>query len=279
MIDLRSDTVTRPSPAMREVMASAPVGDDVLGDDPTVIRLEARVAEMLGKEDAVYVPTGTMSNQIAFRTHTEPGDMAIMDGSSYDLSVAVFTGSAHPGQIDLHRHVLLGGAGGALHEQGRVAADGGRQMLAHPGLRRAGHSEEQQRPIRGEGGDGDLHQPPLADVLGQDNGAIGQLTTQQVLDHRIAGYRFQVSADRVVGIGMGRAFVIESDGVASVEPIDETGRRRFLVEQGARVFRVELLDNLGRAFDIGEDDRHLLTFALERGTLTPGATRRSTAFT
>ena len=58
MIDLRSDTVTRPSPEMREVMASAPVGDDVLGDDPTVIRLEAHVAEILGKEDAVYVPSG-----------------------------------------------------------------------------------------------------------------------------------------------------------------------------------------------------------------------------
>ncbi len=83
MIDLRSDTVTRPGEAMRAAMASAPVGDDVLGDDPTVIRLEARVAELLGKEDAVYVPSGTMANQIALRVHTRPGDRVVMDGESH----------------------------------------------------------------------------------------------------------------------------------------------------------------------------------------------------
>ncbi|MCG6955046.1 MAG: aminotransferase class I/II-fold pyridoxal phosphate-dependent enzyme [Gemmatimonadetes bacterium] len=83
MIDLRSDTVTLPTPAMREAMARAPVGDDVYHEDPTVLELEARVAELLGKEDAVYVPSGTMSNQIALRTHTEPGDMAIMDASAH----------------------------------------------------------------------------------------------------------------------------------------------------------------------------------------------------
>ena len=83
MIDLRSDTITRPSEEMRAVMASAPVGDDVLGDDPTVIRLEERVAELLDKEDAVYVPSGTMANQIALRVHTRPGDRVVMDGESH----------------------------------------------------------------------------------------------------------------------------------------------------------------------------------------------------
>ncbi len=83
MIDLRSDTVTLPTPAMREAMAHAPVGDDVYGEDPSVKQLERRVAELLGKEDAVYVPSGTMSNQVALRTHTEPGDMAIMDGAAH----------------------------------------------------------------------------------------------------------------------------------------------------------------------------------------------------
>ncbi len=83
VIDLRSDTVTRPSPEMRELMASAPVGDDVLGDDPTVIRLEARVAEILGKEDAVYVPSGSMANQIAVRVHTRHGDRIVMDARSH----------------------------------------------------------------------------------------------------------------------------------------------------------------------------------------------------
>ena len=83
MIDLRSDTVTRPTEAMRAAMASAPVGDDVLGDDPTVRRLEERVAGLLGKEDAVYVPSGTMANQIALRVHTRPGDRVVMDADSH----------------------------------------------------------------------------------------------------------------------------------------------------------------------------------------------------
>lgn len=77
MIDLRSDTVTTPTAEMRRAIAEAEVGDDVFRDDPTVRELEERVAAILGKADAVYVPTGTMSNQIALRTHTEPGDMVL----------------------------------------------------------------------------------------------------------------------------------------------------------------------------------------------------------
>ena len=76
-IDLRSDTVTRPGPAMREAMAQAEVGDDVYGEDPTVNRLQALAAARLGKEAALFVPSGTMANQIALRTLTEPGDAAI----------------------------------------------------------------------------------------------------------------------------------------------------------------------------------------------------------
>jgi threonine aldolase len=83
VIDLRSDTVTRPTPAMRQAMADAPVGDDVFGDDPTVIALERRVAEVLGKEAAVYMPSGTMTNQSAIRAHTEPGDEIILEAESH----------------------------------------------------------------------------------------------------------------------------------------------------------------------------------------------------
>src|SRR5262249_58385528 len=68
-IDLRSDTVTRPTPAMRAAMQAAEVGDDVFHEDPTVNRLEERVADLLGKEAALFVPSGTMSNQIAVWTH------------------------------------------------------------------------------------------------------------------------------------------------------------------------------------------------------------------
>ena len=79
IIDLRSDTVTRPSPAMREAIARAEVGDDVLGDDPTVKRLEDRMAALLGKEAAVYVPSGTMSNTLALLAQTSPGEEVILD--------------------------------------------------------------------------------------------------------------------------------------------------------------------------------------------------------
>jgi len=83
MIDLRSDTVTHPTPEMRRAMAEAEVGDDVLGDDPTVARLEARVCEVLGKEAAVYMPSGTMTNQAAIRAWTEPGDEIILEATAH----------------------------------------------------------------------------------------------------------------------------------------------------------------------------------------------------
>ncbi|MCY3018540.1 MAG: aminotransferase class I/II-fold pyridoxal phosphate-dependent enzyme [Planctomycetota bacterium] len=82
-IDLRSDTITQPTPAMREAMADAEVGDDVFGEDPTVQRLEARVAGMLGKESALFTPSGTMANQLAVRTHTEPGDEILIDANAH----------------------------------------------------------------------------------------------------------------------------------------------------------------------------------------------------
>jgi threonine aldolase len=74
MIDLRSDTVTKPTAAMRKAMADADVGDDVYGEDPTVRALEERVADLLGTAAALFVPSGTMANQIALRAHTRPGD-------------------------------------------------------------------------------------------------------------------------------------------------------------------------------------------------------------
>ena len=82
-IDLRSDTVTKPCEGMREAMRVAEVGDDVNGDDPTVIRLQKRVAQLLGKEAGLFVPSGTMSNAVAVRTHTQPGDEIIAEESSH----------------------------------------------------------------------------------------------------------------------------------------------------------------------------------------------------
>ncbi len=74
IIDLRSDTVTQPTPAMRSAMAEAVVGDDVYGEDPTVNRLEALGAELTGKEAALFVPTGTMANLLAIMSHCDRGD-------------------------------------------------------------------------------------------------------------------------------------------------------------------------------------------------------------
>lgn len=83
MIDLRSDTVTRPTPAMLEAMFSATVGDDVFGEDPTVNALEEKVAAMFGKDAAIFCASGTMANQIAIKVHTQPGDEVICAGTSH----------------------------------------------------------------------------------------------------------------------------------------------------------------------------------------------------
>lgn len=82
-IDLRSDTVTKPSPGMREAMMNAEVGDDVYGEDPTVNQLQLRIAEMFGKESALFVPSGTMGNEIAIKVHTQPGDEIIVEEDSH----------------------------------------------------------------------------------------------------------------------------------------------------------------------------------------------------
>lgn len=85
MIDLRSDTVTRPTAAMRQAMADAEVGDDVYGEDPTVNRLEKEATVVFGKEAAIFVPTGTMGNQMAIRLHTEHGQEVICESRSHVL--------------------------------------------------------------------------------------------------------------------------------------------------------------------------------------------------
>ena len=97
IIDLRSDTVTRPTPEMRAAMAAAEVGDDVYGEDPTINLLEKRAAEVFGRDAALFVPTGTMGNQIAIRLHTEPGQEVICESRARILdwemaTAAVFSG-------------------------------------------------------------------------------------------------------------------------------------------------------------------------------------------
>lgn len=108
MIDLRSDTITRPSDAMRRAMSEAAVGDDVYHDDPTVNELEEVVAGILGLESAMYLPSGTMSNQIAVRCHTQPGDTVLLDTDAH-IGRHELGGAAHHSGVTLAR---LGGIRG-----------------------------------------------------------------------------------------------------------------------------------------------------------------------
>ena len=97
MVDLRSDTVTRPTAAMRAAMAGAEVGDDVYGEDPTVNALERRAAEIFGREAALFVPTGTMGNQIAIRLHTRAGQEALCEWRAHVLDWEMATAASFSG--------------------------------------------------------------------------------------------------------------------------------------------------------------------------------------
>ena len=113
-IDLRSDTVTKPSPGMREAIYKAEVGDDVFGDDPTVIRLENIVADLLGKPKALFVPSGTMANQLCLRSQTESGDEVLLEKDSHIFNYEVGSASALSG---LQLHPLVGTKGVITVEQ------------------------------------------------------------------------------------------------------------------------------------------------------------------
>ena len=111
--DLRSDTFTKPSPAMLEAMFNAPVGDDVFGEDPSINKLEAMSAEMFGMQSALFCPSGTMTNQIAIKCHTQPGDEVICDKVSH---VYIYEGGGIAFNSSCQVKVLEG-------NRGRVTAD------------------------------------------------------------------------------------------------------------------------------------------------------------
>lgn len=107
-VDLRSDTVTRPSEAMRQAMATAEVGDDVFGDDPTVNALQAKVAAMFGKGAALFVPSGTMGNQAAINAHVEPGDEILFEAGAHIFNYEVAAPAALSGALT---HPIVGRRG------------------------------------------------------------------------------------------------------------------------------------------------------------------------
>jgi threonine aldolase len=110
IVDLRSDTVTKPTAAMRKAMAEAEVGDDVYGEDPTVNALQERVAEMFGKEAALFVASGTMANQLSLKAHTQPGDEAVVHPQAHMLRAESAAGAALSGV----QFRAVGRAGGGI---------------------------------------------------------------------------------------------------------------------------------------------------------------------
>ncbi len=125
IIDLRSDTVTKPSQAMREAMAWAPVGDDCFGEDPSVNALQQESARLLGKEAALFMASGTMANQVALKSHTEPGDEVIADAGSHVITSELAAGSMISGV----QFALLQGERGILEvEEVRRAIRAGRAV-------------------------------------------------------------------------------------------------------------------------------------------------------
>ena len=127
MIDLRSDTVTQPTPEMRKAMAEAIVGDDVYGEDPTVNKLESEAARLMGKEAGLFLPSGTMGNQVAILTHTNRGDEVLLDPEA---------------------HIFY-------YEVGSPAMFAGVQLRPVPGLLGEGAADALRNAFRGE----DLHYP------------------------------------------------------------------------------------------------------------------------
>jgi threonine aldolase len=150
-VDLRSDTVTRPTPGMREAIASAVVGDDVFDDDPTVHALQERMAALLGKERALFVPSGTMGNQLAIRSLAAPGDEVLLERESHIFN----------------------------YEAGAAAALSGVQLRPLPGLGGALLAEQVEGAVRRP----DVHAPPtrLLCLENTHNRAGGAVVARELL--------------------------------------------------------------------------------------------------
>jgi threonine aldolase len=168
MIDLRSDTVTKPSPAMRQAMAEAPVGDDVFGEDPTVNLLQERVAAMLGKEAALFVASGTMANQAALLAYTRPGDEIIVERGSHILN----------------------------HEAGGLGALAGVQTYVLDGERGIIEAEQVEAAIRFD----DVHFPPtrliwIENTHNRGGGAVFPLEKMRRLRELSSSYNLPLHMD------------------------------------------------------------------------------------
>lgn len=178
-IDLRSDTVTLPSPEMRQAMAQAPVGDDVFGEDPTVNQLQEKTAALLGKEAGLYVPSGTMSNQICLRLLTQPGDEVICDRHAH-----VYRNEAAAGAVlaGLSFYPLEG-------DQGRLSRDQVATAILPENIHfpRTRVVALENTNNRGNGSVYDLDEIRSISALARENGLLMHLDGARLLHACVAG--------------------------------------------------------------------------------------------
>jgi threonine aldolase len=190
VIDLRSDTMTQPTPGMRDAMAHAVVGDEQYGEDPTVLVLERRAAAFLGQEAAVYVPTATMANQIALRILTQPGDELLAEENS---------------------HVLL-------NEQGGPAVFSGLVMRGLPG-RHGTFAPEQVRAAVRDWSSGHMPRTRVVSIENSHNSSGGRVWTLAQIDSVVAAGR-----EHDLRVHLDGARIVNA-AVALGVPAAEIGRR------------------------------------------------------
>jgi threonine aldolase len=178
IIDFRSDTVTRPTPAMREAMASAPVGDDVFGEDPSVNALEQRTASLFGFESGLFCPSGTMTNQIAIKVHTRPGDEVICEKNAH---IYVYEGGGIAFNSGASVRLIEGNRGRITAEQ--VAANINPDDIHRPVTRMVGLENTCNR---GGGSCYDLNDVAAIRSVCQQNGLILHLDGARIFNAIVA---------------------------------------------------------------------------------------------
>lgn len=224
MIDVRSDTVTRPTPAMREAMARAPVGDDVYGDDPTINALEEKAAQLLSKEAALFTPSGTFANQCAIMTHTRRGEEIIL------------TEDAHILQHEAGAPALLSG----------VNMRTGRSLLGKFDL------SELEALFRGE----DIHYPRTGLVCMENAHGSGAVID---LEHMKAVYEMAKERGVPVHLDGARLFnAAVSLGVEASEIVKYTDSVCFCLSKGLMAPVGSLLVGTSEFIDLARKNRKLM---------------------
>lgn len=294
VIDLRSDTVTRPTPEMRAAMAVADVGDDVYGEDPTVNRLEERAAEIFGKEAALFVPTGTMGNTIAIKLHTKHGEEVICESRSHvidwELSMmAWFSGclartvatddgiltwrqiesvlraaSPHNAPTSLicleDTHNMAGGTFYRVETIDEICAEAhARGLKVHiDGARIFNASAAMRTPVSRLARDADTVMFCLSKGLGAPVGSLLVGTAKDMAQARL--YR------KRLGGGMRQAGVLAAAGLIALE---ESPARLYEDHQNARYLAARLAEVRGIEIDPGRVQTNIVIFDIARLGASP----------